>query len=197
MNFRLYRPIVALAAVAMAAAAILSIALAGGGQAAAADSYVIEISDTAINPAVCMINRGDTVRWKNVGSVPHQVTFLALGGQEPWMTEVIQPGATSAASLTLQGGFSATYHLVDNPDITAQLQSPLTGNTGTVSCTPIPPTPTPTPTPSVTATPPATSTPSVTPSPTPSPTPTPPPVPPRCIGQYGCAIAPQIARDAP
>lgn len=190
MHFRLYRPILALAAVAMAAVGILSVALVTGQQAAAADSYVIEISDTAINPSVCMVNRGDTVRWKNVGTVPHQVSFLALGGEQPWMTEVIQPGATSTASRTLEGGFSATYHLVDNPNITAQLQTPLTNNTGTVSCTPNPPTPTPSPTPSVTATP------SATPSPTPSPTPTPRPVPPRCIGQYGCAVAPQIARDA-
>ncbi len=197
MNFRLYRPIVALAAVAMAAAAILSIALASGGQAAASDTYVIEISDTAINPPVCKINRGDTVRWKNIGAVPHQVSFLALGGEEPWMTEVIQPGATSTMSRTLQGGFDATYHLVDDPSITGQLEAPGTSNTWQVACTPIPPTPTPTPTPSITATPSATSTPSVTPTATPSPTPTPPPVPPRCIGQYGCAIAPQIARDAP
>lgn len=196
MNFRLLRPVMALAAVVMAAAAILSIALTSGQQAAAADSYVIEISDTAINPAVCKINRGDTVRWENIGTVPHQVSFLALGGEEPWMTEVLQPGATSTMSRTLQGGFDATYHLVDDPSITAQLEAPGTTNTWQVACTPIPPTPTPTPTPSITATPTATSTPSVTPSPTPTGTPTPRPVPPRCVGQYGCAVAQQIARDA-
>ena len=196
MHFRAFRPLLALGAVTMAAAAILSIAVTSGGQAAAADTYVIEISDTAINPAVCHINRGDSVRWKNIGTTDHQVSFLALGGQEPWMTEVIHPGETSKATRTLQGGFDATYHLVDDPSITGELAAPGTSNTWQVSCTPIPPTPTPTPTPSVTATPTATSTPSVTPSPTPSPTPTPPPVPPRCIGQYGCAIAPQIARDA-
>jgi plastocyanin len=193
MHLRLYRPILALAAVAMAAAAILSIALSTGRQAAASDSYVIEISDTAFNPAVCKINRGDTVRWKNIGTVPHQVAFLALGGEEPWMTEVIQPGATSTMSRTLQGGFDATYHLVDDPSVTGQLEAPGTTNTWQVACTPIPPTPTPTPTPSVTAT--ATATASPTPSVTPTPTPR--PVPPRCIGQYGCAIAPQIAREAP
>jgi plastocyanin len=196
MNIRLYRPILALGAVAMAAAAILSIALTSGRPAAATDAYVIEISDTAINPAVCKVNRGDAVRWKNAGAVAHQVSFLALGSEQPWMTEVIEPGTTSKATFQVQGGFNATYHLVDNPAITAQLQGPPTSNTWQVACTPIPPTPTPTPTPSVTATPTATSTSSATPSPTPSPTPTPPPVPPRCIGQYGCAVAPQIARDA-
>lgn len=190
MSFRLYRPILALAAVAMAAAAILSIAFTTGRQAAAADSYVIEISDTAVNPSVCRINRGDTVRWKNIGTVPHQVTFLALGSEEPWMTEVLQPGATSTMSRTLQGGFDATYHLVDNPSITGELEAPGTSNTWQVACTPAPPTPTPSPTPSVTATATASPTPSVTPTPTPR------PVPPRCVGQYGCAVAPQIARDA-
>jgi plastocyanin len=182
----------------MAAAAILSIAVSGGAPAAASDTYVIEISDTAINPATCRVNRGDAVRWKNVGSEPHQVSFLALGGQEPWMTEVIAPGATSKATFQVQGGFNATYHLVDNPDITAQLQGPPTSNTWQVACTPIAPTPTPTATPSVTNTPMPTSTPSATATPTitPSPTPTPPQVPPRCIGQYGCAVAPMIARDA-
>lgn len=186
MHFGATRPLVALGVIAMAIAAVLAIGFSGGAPAAASSTYTIEISDTAVNPASCRINRGDSVNWKNVGTQPHQVTFAALGGDEPWMTEVIQPGATSKATRTLQGGFSAQYHLVDNPAITGELAAPGTSNTWQVACTPIPPTPTP----SVTATP------TASPTPSPTPTPTPRPVPPRCIGQYGCAVAPQIARDA-
>jgi len=196
MAGRRYRPLLALAAVAMALLGGAAI-LVSGSQKATADSnvYVIEIHDDGFNPPVCSVNRGDTVQWHNVGTVEHHpyAAGVGLNGPPGLDVGVIEPGAFSG-KLIMESG--STIHYIDelHPELKGIVETPALSNNGEVSCSPLPPTPTPSPTPSVTATPQATAT--AMPSPTPSPTPTP-AVPPRCLGELGCAVAPALAYDGP
>ena len=176
MAARTYRPLFALTAAAIVLLGGAAI-FASGSQHAGADTapYVIEIHDDGFNPPVCNINRGDTVQWKNVGAQPHQVYSPGPGLNGPAFFDsgVLAPGQLSGKLLVDSG---VTMHYIDklNPALTGVVETPSRSNTWTVSCSPVAPTP--------------------TPSPTPQPTPTP-AVPPRCVGEPGCAVAAELARD--
>lgn len=171
--------------------------LASGSQRATADNgaYIIEVNEDGFNPPVCMINRGDIVQWHNVGSVEHHpfAPGVGLNGPPGLDVGVIEPGAYSQ-KLSMEGGSTIRYEDELNPALKGVVQTPGLANSGEVSCSPLPPTPTPSPTPSVTVTPSAS--PTATASPTPSATATP-AVPPRCVGEFGCAVAPALAYDGP
>jgi len=196
MAGRRYRPLLAGAAVAMALLGGAAILISGSqGAAAGSGVYVIQIHADGFNPQVCMVNRGDTVQWQNLDSVEHHPYSAGVGLNGPPGLDagVVEPGAFSGKMIMESG---TIIHYVDelHPELKGVLETPGTQNSGQVSCSQLPPTPTPSPTPSVTATPQATAT--ATASPTPSPTATP-AVPPRCVGEFGCAVAPALAYDGP
>ena len=86
------------AAVAMALAGGFSMLFLGSSKPAMADYsvYTVEISDVAVNPAVCNINRDDEVVWKNIGSQVHRIVIPDAGvGSKPiYDSGDIQPGQT-------------------------------------------------------------------------------------------------------
>lgn len=163
----------------MALAGALSMLFLGGSQPAVAayGTYTIEISDTAVNPQVCNINRDDQVVWKNIGSQVHRIIKPDAGvGSKPLFDSGdIQPGETSSAAL-FSAGSKWAYYDQYNPSITGTIITPGRSETQTVSCSPLPPTPTPTPT-RVPA------------------TPTPTPVMPAGCKWVGCAVAVAVSHE--
>lgn len=149
----------------MLATGLTAVFYSGSGTAVADNEFTIAITDKGFNPTLCIVNRngrGDSVRWHNKGSVPHQVVSVNENQQnEPlFQTEVLQPGQTSGSfNFTVKSGFD--YYDALNPALTGSIEA---GDTPG-SCVEAPPTPTPTNTPSVS--------PTASPTRTPSPTATP------------------------
>lgn len=157
------------------------VATQGGGTAAAAGEYVIDILPDAFNPAICQVNRnGSTVKFRNQDTKPRRVhpTYVGPSGQLLWDTGYLDPGETWQSGIYIDHVANIQYRDADNPSLTGTIVSPLSNDAPSI-CDPLPPTPTPTPT--------------FTPSPTPSATVT--QQPPRCVGAGGCAVAPNIAQD--
>jgi len=184
MTARWYRPLMAAAAVGMALAGAFSVRFVGGSGTASAggqnEPYTIEVSDVAVNPPTCNINRGDSVVWKNIGTKVHRMIKPDAGVNSPPLYDSgdIQPGETSSPALFESGGKFQYYDQYD-PNISGMVVTPGTANNGSVSCKPLPPTPTPTP----------------TRTPTPIPTPTPAPIVPAGCKWVGCAVGVAVASD--
>ncbi len=166
MKVQLRRIALATAALGMLAAGLTAVFYSGSGTAVADNEFTIAITDKGFNPTLCIISRvaGDSVRWHNKGSVPHQVVSVNENQQnEPlFQTEVLQPGQTSGM---YRFDFKSKLEYYDalNPSLIAVIEA---GDTPS-NCVEAPPTPTPTNTPSVS--------PTASPTRTPSPTATPDP----------------------
>ena len=179
------RPLMAVAALAMALAGAGALIVAHSGKAAQGDApYVIEVDEQGFNQRQCNINRDDSVVFKNVGKTEIEVISPGFGGLPPDPDFLLQPGESSPALLYSAGG---NYHYLDanRTTHTVTVSTPSRANFGTVSCSKEAPTPTPTP--------------------TRTPGPTPVPLSPKCVarayllgaipGNEGCAIALSLASD--
>jgi plastocyanin len=87
----------------------------GGDSAAPSNEVTIEMRDNSFSPASQPISAGTTVRWRNVGAVPHNTTSAAAG---LWASDNLNPGGsfprrfdttgTFAYSCTLHAGMNGT-----------------------------------------------------------------------------------------
>jgi plastocyanin len=80
------------------------LALVFAAPAATATTVTVQITKTGFVPATVTINAGDSVTWKNVDSVNHQV--VANGGQ--FASPILRPGKTYTH--TFNGGGTFHYH---------------------------------------------------------------------------------------
>ena len=118
----------------------------------AGNKYTIDINEEGINPASCTVNKGTSVRWKNVGNEVHRIIRLGPGvdALPRFDTGDLQPGETSGSfGFTIRDNW--LYEDFYNPELTARIIVP--NARGIESCELQPPTPTPSPTPLPTATP--------------------------------------------
>jgi plastocyanin len=87
----LYAGVVAVVIIVVVAAA--SVALYRGGT-STSSSPIVNIQNYAFNPQSITVNVGTTITWKNLDSVDHTVTTLALDpiGQDSFDSGYILPG---------------------------------------------------------------------------------------------------------
>src|SRR5690242_7571758 len=101
-----HRPLMAVAALAMAFAGGASLFFWQGSHAATGTTGpLIEVNEEGFNPPFCQIGRDDEVRWKNVGHEVHKIVRPPVGSADPVdVTADIQPGETSSGLIPGAGG---------------------------------------------------------------------------------------------
>lgn len=107
-------------------------------QAAAPQTFVIEVSEAGFNPSVCKLSRGDTVTFKNVGTQPRRVVWESpTDGSYLYDSGEIAPGKVAALSFS---GFDFpnrwTFHDTFNTELKTVVITPTFANSWEPDCSP-------------------------------------------------------------
>src|SRR5687767_15033940 len=89
--------------------------------AAGATTYTVQVGDNYFNPTVRAVARGDTVRWRNVGSNTHTVTLK--NGFNYFASQTLSPDEIYAK--TFRGAGTYGYLCVIHPGQSGQIKVPL------------------------------------------------------------------------
>jgi plastocyanin len=105
-------------------------------QAAAKQTFVIEVSEAGFNPAVCKLSRGDTVTFKNVGTQPRRVVWDSpTDGSPLYDSGEIAPGTLAPLSFS---GFEFpnrwTFHDTFDPALKTIVITPTFANSWDPNC---------------------------------------------------------------
>jgi plastocyanin len=107
--------------VSLAITVALACLVVAAAPAAGATTYTVQVGDDYFNPAVRAVARGDTVRWRNVGSRTHTVTLK--NNFNFFTSQSLSPGQIYPK--TFPGAGTYAYLCIIHPGQSGKIKVPL------------------------------------------------------------------------